>query len=65
VLASILLLPQAGRPLLVVGWTLVHEMYFYLVFSIGMLIPRRGLPWLLSGWVAVTVLLGQVPQAWP
>ncbi|MBA3023301.1 MAG: acyltransferase [Sideroxydans sp.] len=30
--ASFLLLPQEGYPLLSVGWTLVHEMYFYLVF---------------------------------
>lgn len=30
--ASFLLLPQDGLPLLIVGWTLIHEMYFYLVF---------------------------------
>ena len=38
--ASFLLLPQNEYPLLSVGWTLVHEMYFYLVFfAIVWLIP--------------------------
>ena len=31
---SFLLVPGETVPLLAVGWTLVHEMYFYLVFAI-------------------------------
>ena len=31
---SFLLIPDRTLPLLAVGWTLVHEMYFYLVFAI-------------------------------
>ncbi len=31
---SFFLIPDTTPPLLAVGWTLVHELYFYLVFSI-------------------------------
>lgn len=34
ILKSLLLLPQASSPILSVGWTLIHEMYFYCLFSI-------------------------------
>lgn len=42
-LASFLLLPlPAGQfPLLGVGWSLIHEMYFYLVFGVLLFLPRR------------------------
>jgi exopolysaccharide production protein ExoZ len=43
ILASYLLLPQAGSPLLLVAWTLVYEMYFYLVFTVGLLGGKRTL----------------------
>jgi peptidoglycan/LPS O-acetylase OafA/YrhL len=65
VLASFLLLPQEGLPLLLVGWTLVYEMYFYLVFAMGLLLPRRLLPVLLAAWGALTVLAGLAPQTNP
>lgn len=41
---AFLLLPQEHLPLLSVGWTLVHEMYFYVVFSLLLLLPaaQRG-----------------------
>jgi peptidoglycan/LPS O-acetylase OafA/YrhL len=32
--ASLLLWPQASSPILGQGWSLVHEMYFYLVFAL-------------------------------
>lgn len=32
-IASFALWPTAGKPLLIVGWTLIHEMYFYLVVA--------------------------------
>lgn len=48
--ASFLLLPQPTHPVLGVGWTLVHEMHFYMVFAILLLLPRRWLPLGLLGW---------------
>lgn len=46
---SYLLIPDATPPLLNVGWTLVHEMYFYIGFSfiigIGITLKRGLLFW--------------------
>ncbi len=54
-LYSYLLLPQHAVPVFGLGWTLVHEMHFYVVFAVLMLLPRRFLPWLLGLWaIAVT-----------
>lgn len=53
VLKSYLLIPQPVFPILGVGWTLVHEMYFYVVFAGFMLLPRRFLPLLLALWAMV------------
>lgn len=55
VIHSFLLLPQQGLPLLMVGWSLVHEMYFYLVFAIFLLLPRKYLPYLLFAWLCVVI----------
>jgi exopolysaccharide production protein ExoZ len=57
VVPSLLLLPQPGDPLLAVGWTLVYELYFYIIFTVAMLFARRWLPWILGGWAAATILL--------
>lgn len=41
-LASAFLLPQPDHPVLGVGWTLVHEMYFYIGFALMILaLPAR------------------------
>ena len=53
---SFLLVPQPAFPILNVGWTLVHEVYFYLVFSLFMLMPRRLLPVLLVLWATVVII---------
>jgi exopolysaccharide production protein ExoZ len=42
--------------LLVVGWTLVHEMYFYLVFSLFLVFHERWLPTLMIVWGAASVI---------
>ena len=65
VLASLLLLPQDGLPLLLVGWTLVFEMYFYVVLGLTLLLPRRALVPALAAWALVTVVVGQVESSHP
>ncbi len=48
---SFLLLPQPVHPVLGVGWTLVHEIYFYITFSLLLLLVRRRLwPIALVAW---------------
>lgn len=62
--SSFLLLPQEGLPMLMAGWTLVHEMYFYLVFTLLLLFPKRLLGRLLAGWaVAVVYTSLTIPAA--
>lgn len=50
---SFLLIPQPAFPILNVGWTLVHEVYFYIMFTLFMLAPRKWLPVLLGIWAAL------------
>lgn len=38
---SFLLIPHDAFPILSLGWTLMHEMYFYLVFALLLLLPSR------------------------
>ncbi|NVO12916.1 MAG: acyltransferase [Rhodoplanes sp.] len=51
-LASFMLLPlpQGQMPLLAVGWSLIHEMYFYVAFGLLLLVPRRFLGHMLVAW---------------
>lgn len=53
---SFLLIPQQVPPLLGLGWTLIHEMFFYIVFAGLLFLPRKYLPWALSAWAIVTVI---------
>lgn len=51
ILKSFLLLPSATLPLIMVGWTLIHELYFYIIFSFMLFfIPERQLPLALLVW---------------
>ncbi len=53
-IGSLTLFPvTTAAPLLQVGWTLTHELYFYLVFALMLLAPQRLLPVLLALWCAV------------
>ena len=56
VIGSLLLIPQNERPILLVGWTLIYELYFYFLFSIAIwLKPKHSVP-ILSTWLFVTIL---------
>ncbi|MEE2525851.1 acyltransferase [Hyphobacterium sp. HN65] len=67
-ISSFLLLPQQNHPLLGVAWTLVHELYFYLVFGALLLLGQRWLPLALLFWGALIGLgltIGVAPAANP
>lgn len=55
-LNSLLLVPAYAYPLLEVGWTLVFEMGFYLVFALLLFLPLRLRAWGLLVWGLVVVL---------
>lgn len=50
IVKSFALYPDERYPLLILGWTLIHEMGFYLVFALSLLFPRRFLPHFLVVW---------------
>jgi exopolysaccharide production protein ExoZ len=60
-LRSYLLIPDTVDPLLAVGWTLIHETYFYLCFALMLfLAARRGfaLSFLLLTWMLAVLCFG-------
>lgn len=59
ILASFLLIPQGLLPLVNVGWTLIHEMYFYFVFTMLLFLPRNRLFLGLICW-GVLVMFGNI-----
>ena len=62
---SFALFPQGEHPILGVGWTLVHEVYFYLVFTVFLLLPRKWLPGLLFVWGCAVVAGSMVNLSGP
>jgi len=58
-LADFILWPHARQPLLAVGWTLIHEMYYYLAFGLLLLFPMGHLVRGLMVWMFL-VALGNV-----
>ena len=53
-------------PLIVPGWTLNYEMFFYVVFALALLAPARWRPWVITGVLAALVAvrpLGDVTEA--
>ena len=56
-LASFLLLPQTRLPLLAVGWVLIHQLFYYLVFALLLLAPEKYLHPLLLFWAALIIVL--------
>lgn len=52
---SFFLLPQDTLPLLMVGWVLVYEMYFYLLFGLMLFVNEKHRVKLLSAWGFILV----------
>lgn len=55
-LKSFLLIPQGPLPVLTLGWTLIHEMYFYAVFALILLLPIRFRKLAFIGWAMIIVV---------
>lgn len=53
---SLFLIPQAEVPILGVGWTLIHEVYFYIIFALFLFFDPRKLPVFLLLWLGVILL---------
>ena len=65
ILRSYLLIPDSVGPLLAVGWTLMHEMYFYFCFALVISLTeafRFRITSLLLIWTAVVICLNAVVQ---
>lgn len=60
---SFMLLPSDKVLLVMVAWSLVFELWFYLVFCILLLFKERHLPWLLAVW-ALILLVFNTQQDW-
>jgi peptidoglycan/LPS O-acetylase OafA/YrhL len=62
VVASFLLLPlpEGGKYLVQVGWTLAYEVYFYLLFSVGLLLERRAGRAVVIAMLVALVALGRL-----
>lgn len=53
---SLFLIPHQYAPGIGVGWSLIHELYFYIIFTLIILFGLRSRLWIaLSLWAAVTV----------
>ena len=52
---SFLLWPELAYPLLEVGWTLIHEMGFYLIFALILIASKRIRPLLIGLWAIIVI----------
>jgi exopolysaccharide production protein ExoZ len=59
---SLLLVPSQDEPFLAVGWTLVHEVYFYLVFSVFLALRIPFLLGLIVWGCVLTAMFVLLPQ---
>jgi peptidoglycan/LPS O-acetylase OafA/YrhL len=57
---SYLLVPDQELPLHAVGWTLIHELWFYLVFGVMLLLPVRWFPAALAIWAILTAAAASI-----
>jgi len=61
IISSFLLIPQDLLPIVNVGWTLVFEIYFYIIFSLLLLLPRKKLTTGLLLWGIVILAVSSSP----
>jgi len=54
-LRSLLLIPQDSKPVLRLGWSLIHEMQFYLIFAVILFLPRRFMLPSLGVWAGINI----------
>lgn len=67
VIKSLLLWPQWTDPLLGVGWSLVYEMYFYVIFALALAAPVRWvkpLAWVWGIFLGISFAI-QLTVQWP
>lgn len=55
--ASFLLFPQSVYPILAPGWTLIYEMFFYILFAFLFFIPKRFASFFLFTWAVFTLVI--------
>lgn len=60
---SFLLLPMNPGPLLFVGWTLTHELWFYLIFAGLIAAKGRWMKMLVALWIAAMVAMLCIPAS--
>ncbi len=53
--ASLTLVPTGELPVLQVGWTLTHELYFYLAYGLALVLPRPARVWAAIGWALASL----------
>lgn len=56
---SLFLIPQNQLPLITLGWTLIHEMYFYLIFTLFLFFPEKYFIKLLGIW-SLLIVIGNI-----
>lgn len=64
-LASAILAPSRLLPVLQVGWTLTHEIYFYLAYGLVLFLPRGLRLWAGLAWIGASIaFMAVAPGAW-
>ena len=61
ILASFLLYPSHVLPMVMVGWTLIHEVYFYLVFTLFLwFVPEKHIIKILILWGVLIIIFHSI-----